>query len=177
MTVTVTKTSGQTPEKMSTPSRAVSHPLVGLRDEIDRLFDSVVGVPFGWHMSDLDPFRRFGMLPSLGGITPHTDVKESDTAIEITAELPGLEEKDVEVTLSKGLLTMKGEKRVDHEDEGTDYHLSERRYGSFRRTFRLPETVDEAGIAAAFDKGVLTVTLPKIAKAESEVRHIEVAGK
>lgn len=177
MTVTVTKTGGETPEKMSVPSRTTYHPLVGLRDEIDRLFDSVLAVPFGWRMSELDPFRRFGTLPSLGEMTPRTDVKETEVAIEITAELPGLEEKDVAVTLSDGILTVKGEKRTESEDKGADYHLTERRYGSFQRTFRMPDTVDEDKITAAVEKGVLTVTLPKTAKPEKDVRHIEVKGK
>ena len=176
MTVTVTKTAGETPTKMSVPSRTTSHPLVGLRDEIDRLFDSVLAAPFGWSVLDLDPFRRFGTLPSLGEMTPRTDVKETDTAIEITAELPGLEEKDVSVTLSDGILTLKGEKKVESEDKGTDYHLTERRYGSFLRTFRLPDTVDEDKITAIVEKGVLTLTLPKTAKPEKDVRHIEVKG-
>lgn len=176
MTVTVTKTVGETPEKMSVPSRITPHPLVGLRDEVDRLFATVLAAPFGWHMFDLDPFRRFGTLPSLGDMTPRTDVKETDAAIEITAELPGMEEKDVEVTLSEGVLTVKGEKRTESEDKGADYHLTERRYGSFHRTFRMPDTVDEDKITAAVEKGVLTVTLPKIAKPEKDVRHIEVKG-
>lgn len=178
MTVNVTKTAGETPEKMSVPSRMTTpHPLVTLRDEIDRLFDSVASAPFGWRMSDLDPFRRFGALPSLGDITPHTDVKESDTEIVITAELPGMEDKDVEITLSDGILTLRGEKRVETEDKHGDYHLTERRYGSFHRTFRLPETVDAEKISAAIDKGVLTVTLPKTAEPGKEARRIEVKGK
>lgn len=178
MTVTVKKTAGETPEKMSVPSRTTpAHPLMSLRDEIDRLFDNVFAAPFGWHMFDLDPFRRFGSLPSLGDITPHTDVSETPEAIEITAELPGLEEKDVEVTLTGGVLTVKGDKRTEREDKGADYHLSERRYGSFHRTFRLPETVDADRIVARVDKGVLTVTLPKTPEPKAEARRIEVTGK
>lgn len=181
MTVTVKKTAGETPETMSVPSRTTSspHPLVSLRDEIDRLFDSVFAAPLGWRMLERDPLRRlgFGTLPSFGDITPHMDVKETDTAIELTAELPGMVEKDVEVTLSDGILTVKGEKRVDSEEKGADYHLSERRYGAFHRTFRLPDTVEEDKITAAVDKGVLTVTLPKTARPDKETRRIEVKGK
>lgn len=177
MTVTVKKAAGETPEKMSVPSRTTpAHPLMSLRDEIDRLFDNVFAAPLGWHMFELDPFRRFGTLPSMGDITPHTDVSETDAAIEITAELPGLEEEDVEVTLADGVLTVKGEKRTERDDKGADYHLSERRYGSFHRTFRLPETVDSDRIAARVDKGVLTVTLPKTPKPETQARRIKVKG-
>jgi HSP20 family protein len=85
-----------------------------------------------------------------------------------------MEEKDVEVTVSDGVLTIKGEKQIESRDMGADHHLRERRYGSFHRTFRLPDTVDEEKIAATVDKGVLTVTLPKNAKPEKAARHIEV---
>lgn len=174
MSVEVKKTTGDMPEKRSVPTPA--HPILGLREEIDRLFDNFFAAPFG-RLVDLDAFRRVGVLPSLGDMTPHVDVKESDAAIEIIAELPGMEEKDIDITVSEGMLSLKGEKRVERDEKDADWHLTERRYGAFHRTFRLPETVDEGKIAAAFDKGVLTLTLPKIEKPAKEARKIEVKGK
>lgn len=174
MSVSVKKTTGGMPEKRPAPT--VAHPLLGLREDVDRLFDEFFAAPFG-RLVDLEPFRRVGLMPSMGDMTPHVDVKETETAIEITAELPGLEEKDVEVTVGDGMLSLKGEKKSEREEKGADWRVSERRYGSFHRTFRLPDTVDAERIAATFDKGVLTLTLPKVEKPAKEARRIEVKGK
>lgn len=175
MPVTVRKTAGDTPTKTSVPTTH-PHPILGLREEIDRLFDDFFAAPFG-RLMDLEPFRRVGVLPSLGDMTPQVDVRETGTAIEIIAELPGMEEKDIEVTVADGVLSLKGEKKVEREEKEADWHLTERRYGSFHRTFRLPDTVDEEHIGASFDKGVLMLTLPKIPKPAKEARKIEVKGK
>lgn len=179
MSVKIEKTTGQAPETTGAalPARDTAHPLVSLRDEIDRLFDSFFNAPFG-RMFEIDPFRRFGTLvPTFGGITPRVDVRETEAAFEITAELPGLAEKDVEVTLSDDVLAIRGEKKTEHEEKKADYHLSERSYGVFHRTFRLPDTVDQERIAATFEKGVLSLTLPKSEKAAKQAKKIEVKGK
>jgi HSP20 family protein len=105
---------------------------------------------------------------------PSVDVTESEKEIEITAELPGLEEKDVQINVSDGLLTIKGEKKSEKEekDKNKNYRLVERSYGSFSRTLELPAGVDPDAIKATIDKGVLTVIVPKPAPAET--RKIEV---
>ena len=94
--------------------------------------------------------------------------------IAVEAELPGLDEKDVSLTIANGVLTIQGEKKLEHEEEKENYHVMERRYGSFQRSLRIPDTVDEKKIEARFDKGVLKVTLPKRAEAASEPRKIEI---
>jgi HSP20 family protein len=106
---------------------------------------------------------------------PSVDVTEDDKAITVTAELPGLTEKDVEVTLQDGMLTLKGEKREEKTD--AEAHVTERHYGRFQRSFRLPDGVDEAAITANVDKGVLKVVAPKNPKAAPKGRSIPIGGK
>ncbi len=140
--------------------------------------------------NEIDPFRSVGRemfdmfnritkqwpgLPAgFGDATPALNVAETKDAIEISAELPGIDDKDVEIKLANGTLTIKGEKSEEKEEEGKEYYLSERRYGAFQRSFRLPDGVDADRIAATFAKGVLTVTLPKTAEAKKSARKIDV---
>jgi HSP20 family protein len=102
------------------------------------------------------------------------DVSEGEKAYEITAELPGLDEKDIEVKLALGGLTIKGEKREEKEEKKKDYYLHERHFGSFERYFRLPDEVDPDKIEASFKKGVLTVTLPKKPEAQKAEKKIAI---
>ena len=108
-----------------------------------------------------------------GGL-PAVDVAEREKQYEITAELPGLDENNIEVKVANGTLTIKGEKREEKEDKKKDYYLSERRYGSFRRSFSVPDGVDTDKIEANFKKGVLTVILPKSAEAQKQEKKIAV---
>ena len=103
---------------------------------------------------------------------PTMDVTETEKEIEITAELPGLEEKDVQINVADGVLTIRGEKKAEKEEKDKDYRLLERTYGSFSRTLELPAGVDPDTIKASIAKGVLTVTVPKPAPAE--VKKVEV---
>jgi HSP20 family protein len=105
---------------------------------------------------------------------PSLDVKETEKEIVVEAELPGLDEKDVSLTIQNGVLTVQGEKKLEHEEAKENYHVMERRYGSFQRSLRIPDTVNEDDIEARFDKGVLKVILPKRAEAASEQRKIEI---
>lgn len=142
-----------------------------LRRQMDRLFDSFTG---GLHLPAMGaPFD----LPAMrGGAVPvRFDVSEGDDAIEVSAELPGLDEKDVEVVLENGVLTVKGEKKAESEKKEKDYYLAERSYGAFRRSFRLPDTVDEDKINADFDKGVLKLVLPKLAAAKRKAKKIPIS--
>lgn len=107
-------------------------------------------------------------------MAPAIDLAEKDKEYEITAELPGLDEKDVEIKLSNHSLTIKGEKKEEREEKQKDYYLSERRYGSFHRSFQLPEGVDADKIEATFAKGVLTVRLPKTVEAQKAEKKISI---
>jgi HSP20 family protein len=102
------------------------------------------------------------------------DVAERENEYEITAELPGMEEKDIEVNVSDDLLTIKGEKREEKEEKKKDYYVSERRYGSFQRSFSLPDGIDANKIEAKFINGVLTVILPKTPEAQKKQKKIEI---
>lgn len=110
-------------------------------------------------------FNEFGAMPSArltnGEISPRVDVAETENALEVTAELPGLDEKDVEVVLYNDFLTIRGEKKAEKEEKKKDYHLVERTYGSFARSLRLPFQADPERIKADFVKGVLKVTVAK----------------
>jgi HSP20 family protein len=150
-------------------------PFANLRREIDRLFEDfgrdLWGAPFRRSVFDIEPFWRRELTWSG---TPAVDISESDKAYEITAELPGMDEKNVEVKLASGGLTIKGEKQEEKEEKKKDYYLHERHFGSFERCFRLPEGVDTDKIEATFKKGVLTVTIPKSPEAQKAAKKIEV---
>lgn len=136
-----------------------------LRRQMDRVFQdfskSFGGVP--------EPIFERGNLLDL-----RVDVQEADNHYEISAELPGMDQEDVDLTLSDRVLTIKGEKKLESEREEKPYRISERRYGSFRRAFHLPDDADQDSIEAKFEKGVLTVTVPRLEGAKSNVRKIEV---
>ncbi|HET7585961.1 MAG TPA: Hsp20/alpha crystallin family protein [Gemmatimonadaceae bacterium] len=121
-------------------------PLFGLRREMDRLFqDALGGATTTW--------------------TPAVDVREDQNAVSLDVELPGIDPENVDVNVDNGVLTIRGEKRAEREEgkEGEQYHLVERSYGSFTRSFQLPQGVDEDQIDANFHDGVLTVRIPKTA--------------
>lgn len=161
-------------KKFSVPVKTEERmPFESLRHEIDRLFDDFR--PIDWHL----PSRVLGFdVPRIARAewqaAPAMDLIEKHDAYEITAELPGLDDKNVEVKLSNHTLTIKGEKSEEKEDKQKDYYLSERRYGSFQRSFQLPEGIDVDKIDANFAKGVLTVKLPKSAEAKKAEKKIAV---
>ena len=105
---------------------------------------------------------------------PAVDITQTDKGYEITAELPGMEDKDIEVKLANGVLTIRGEKRDEKEEKNKDYYVRERSFGSFERSFQVPENIDTDKINAGFKKGVLTITLPKSAEAQKAEKKIEV---
>lgn len=141
-----------------------SDPFQVLRGEMDQLFDSFLGGGF--------PTPR--MLSRKSAMVPHLDVKENDAAILIEAELPGLDDKDVNLTLQDGILSITGEKKFEQSEEKDNFHVMERRYGSFQRMLRLPDTVDEEKVEAKFEKGVLKVTLPKKPEAVRQPKKIDI---
>jgi HSP20 family protein len=166
-------------DKPTTPSSAVQmwRPFENLRREVDRLFEdfsmSPFRLPFRRPAFDIEPF----WAPESWVAVPAVDFVERGDAFEMTAEMPGLDEKNIEIKVANGVLTVKGEKTEEKEEKERDFHLRERRFGSFERSFRIPETVDADKIEAAFKKGVLTVTLPKTAEAQKPVKKIEVKGE
>jgi HSP20 family protein len=160
------------PVKQSAPALTSPSPDIwrSLRTEMDRLFDSFTG--------------RFGMAPflssrfdtSFGLPSLAVDITEKENEFLVSAEVPGMAEKDIDVSLSGDMLTIKGEKRQEHEEKGENRYLSERSYGAFQRAFSLPEGVDREKIAASFANGVLTVTLPKSAKAATKKIEVKSAA-
>ena len=152
-------------------------PFEKLREEIDRVFDNFPSLlsrsAFTSPLFQAEPFWRTWSW----GAVPAVDIAEKDNAYEVTAELPGMDEKSVEVKYSDGMLTIKGEKEEATEEKKKDYHLSERRYGSFQRSFSVPSGIDGDKIDASFKKGVLTVTLPKSADAAKKEKKIPVSTK
>ena len=150
--------------QQTTPSRYRDEgdPFMTLHREMNRLFDDV--------------FRGFDMAP-FGGVSrmaswPHVEVVDNDKDVRISAELPGLEDKDVEVLIGEGVLTIRGEKKSAIEDK--ERAFSERTYGRFERRIPLAWEVEEDKIEASFKNGVLTVTLPKSAESRPEVKRIAV---
>jgi HSP20 family protein len=109
-----------------------------------------------------------------GGLTPELDVREDSNQLTIEADLPGVEEKDVAVTLRDGVLTIKGEKKQEREEKAESYHLTERSFGAFQRSLRLPDTIDESTVEARFDKGVLKITAAKRPEAVKAERTIAI---
>jgi len=147
-------------------------PFFALQRDVDRLFeDFMKSFDRGWDFC-LTPFLYESDF--FGGVYPKVNVSESDKAIEIEAELPGVDEKDVEILLSDDTLTIKGEKKLEKEDREKDYYRFESSYGSFSRAIPLSADIDRDKVDAAFKKGVLTITLPKTEGAKSHVKRIEV---
>jgi HSP20 family protein len=122
--------------------------------------------------SQRTPFARF----SADTLSPKIDIAESKDAIDVTAELPGVDEKDLDVTLANGMLTIRGEKRTerDEQDKDKNWYVVERSYGSFSRTIPLPFDPDPAKVEAKLDKGVLHIHLPKPAEVAQNQQKIEI---
>ena len=139
-----------------------------LHRQMNELFDDF------FHGSSL---MRWPGLTSMDQLTPHVEVAETDDAYEVTAELPGLDEKDVEVTLDDNILTLKGEKTQEKEEKKKNYHFTERSYGHFERIIPLPHEVDKSKIKAHFKKGVLSLNLPKTEKTKKTSTKIQVSAE
>src|SRR4051812_14788549 len=155
-------------ERFQAPARREDffEPLVSFRREVDRMFDSF-----------FDGFGTRALAPAgWQGLNPAVDVRESDNQLVITAEVPGVDEKNVEVTLTDNVLTIKGEKKAEHEQKNGDASYMERRYGAFSRSLRLPFAIKDEQVDAKYDKGVLIITIPKPAEAQTNVRRIEIKG-
>jgi HSP20 family protein len=168
----VTKLPLKTEAKESARPVSEWRPFESLRRDIDRLFEDFHWrLPFGRTSFDVEPFWR-GEIS--WGNAPAVDLVEKENAYEITAELPGIDQGNIEVNFSDGRLIIKGEKKEEKEEKKKDYYLSERRYGTFQRSFSVPSGVDPDKIEASFRDGVLTVTLPKTAEAQKKQKQIAI---
>ena len=140
------------------------NPFLALHREIDRVFDDFRQTPW----------LGFGRPNGGSRFAPLMDVAETDKAIEIKAELPGMSEADVDVSVVDNILSVKGEKKSETEKKDADYHMLERSHGAFTRSLTLPFEVDPDKVEARFDKGVLTITLPKPAEVAAKTRKIKI---
>src|SRR5689334_8672822 len=147
--------------------REDDNPVAALQRDINRIFDGF------WRQFD-PPFGAVDR--ALGPAGPRAEVAETEDRVEVSVELPGMDDKDVELSVTDDVLTIKGEKKVERADSRRGCILSERAYGSFHRSIPLPPGVDTDEASAEFRKGVLTVTLPKTAVAQSRVKKIPVTG-
>ena len=141
---------------------AEDDPFLAMQKEVNRLFED-----FG-----RGSVSRFASAE----VVPRIDVAETDSAIEVTAELPGIDEKDVDVVLRDDVLTIKGEKKSEREEKKKDYHLVERSYGSFQRSIRLPFEADGETVKASFVKGVLKISVAKPTEVKEKTVKSPVRG-
>ncbi|ASY58217.1 Hsp20/alpha crystallin family protein [Sinorhizobium sp. CCBAU 05631] len=139
-------------------------PFLSLHRNVNRLFDDVFR---GFGQPSL-----FGAATSFNGSWPTVEIEENDNEIRVTAEVPGIDPDDVEVLLDDGVLTLRGEKKSETEDNGRRF--TERYYGRFERRLALGGQVDENKVAATFRNGLLSVTLPKTVKARANVKRISI---
>lgn len=139
-------------------------PFRELEERFDRLFDSFMQLG-DWNQ---------GWNKNWSTFVPAIDVNETDKEVVITAELPGMDEKDIEISVSQDMLTLSGEKKAAHENKGKDYYKVERSYGTFQRSIPLPQGLDLDHVDAIFKKGLLTITVPRLADAQLGIKHIPV---
>lgn len=158
------------------PAPVTSDPLLqsfaNLQREVDRMFEDMWRSMSGFGV----PMRRIGD-GILGTAWPSVDVSETDNEIRVTAELPGLEEKDVEVMLQDGALILKGEKRAETEEKDQNYVYTERSFGAFQRAIPINAEVQEDKVQATFKNGVLTVILPKSPEASRKAKRIAITAQ
>ena len=147
------------PWRRQEPARREESEMTAFERDMDRLFERF------FQGSPLAPFGE-----SWGAFSPSVDVVETDDQIKVSAELPGLDDKDIEVSLDRGVLTISGEKSEEHEEERENYYRTERTYGSFRRAILVPTEVNQDEVEAVFRNGVLTITMPKAEVVEGRKR-------
>jgi HSP20 family protein len=139
-------------KRETAPAETEQDPFIAFRNDVDRMFDDFFGS------------RARGLAPWEGrwaGFDPKVDVIETDSEVKVAAELPGLAAKDVHVTVTRNVLSIKGEKKDEREEKGKNWTRTERSYGAFERAIALPQSTDTERAEAAFEKGVLTITFAK----------------
>jgi HSP20 family protein len=145
-------------------------PFANFRREMNRLFEDFAGFPAMPFAPLMRPGQTLGMV-----MTPRLEVSETDTELRISAELPGIDAQNVEVTLTDDVLTIRAEKPAQAQENERDYHVAERSYGTFSRYLRLPFTPDPNKVRAAFKDGVLTITMPKPEEVQQKAHRIEIS--
>lgn len=163
------RSEGQDAPAGGEPRRGELAPLAGMHQELDRWMDGMLR-QFG--LPSLD--TRFGEMPEL--LRPRLDITERDDDYLISVEVPGVEEQDIRLTLDNDRLVIEGEKRQESTTKEDRYQRVERSYGSFRRLLDLPSDSQPEGIEATFDKGVLTITVPRSGEAAGARREIPIKG-
>ena len=148
--------------RVDVPRDDLYDPFVQFRREVDRMFDDFFGA------------ERMQAWNGWETVSPRIDLTDSNEELVVSAEIPGLDEKDFELTLAGDLLTIKGEKKVDHEERNGNRQYVERRYGSFSRSVRLPFEAADQNVEAKYDKGVLMIRVPKPSEIQQRIRRIEV---
>ena len=151
-------------------SRNTGSPFGEFQKEMNRLFDH-----FSENMFSLSPMRW--NMPEISAAYPKMDVSETDKEFKITAELPGIDEKDIDVSVSNDMLTIKGEKKAEKEEKKSNYYRMERSYGSFQRSIPLPTEVEKDQVQASFKKGVLSIMLPKSERAVKESKKVTIKSE
>lgn len=157
--------STKTPARRERPA-AVDRPFEALRRDIDDLFSDFFSGPL---------MQRFDVPLAEGGvIAPRVDVSETSKKFDVVAELPGVDQKDIDLAIADGILTIKAEKKSEKEEKGKTWHRVERSYGNYQRSLSLPASADPDKVKASFDKGVLTISVPKKAEAKPPTRKIDI---
>ncbi|GBQ28583.1 Hsp20/alpha crystallin family protein [Gluconacetobacter sacchari] len=165
-------TTGKTGMPVSRPSAGSA--LDALRWELDRLFDDFRTSTWRRPASRIPGLERLWPRDDTFAVVPAISVVEKDNSYDVVAELPGIDEKDLEIKLSGGVLSIRGEKCEQREDEQKNYHYSERRFGTFMRSLAVPDGVDASKIDASFENGLLTITMPKTVDAQKNEKIIPV---
>jgi len=129
----------------------------------------------GWWPDVFEPLRAAGERVA-DWFSPRSDAATGEDAYEINVELPGVKREDIEIDLHEGVMTVRGEKKSERTEEKAGYFFSERQYGRFQRTFRLPADAAEEGIDAQFKDGVLAITIPKRAPESPKAKKISIKG-
>jgi len=143
--------------------RRESDPFLSLQNEMNRMFENFFERPFGMRSGE-----------SWDNFAPSIDVYETEKEIKVDVELPGMDEKDIDITLGNNVLTISGKKETEDTQEGKSYYRHERSYGSFRRSIELPDEVDEELIDATYQKGILKIVLPKSDQSVSTRKRIQI---
>lgn len=143
-------------------------PFFALQHRMNRMFDDF------FRGFDIEPFGAFAEQETF---MPPMNISEDDKEIVVTADLPGIDEKDLDISIAKDVLTIKGEKKTETEDKKKNYHRIERSYGSFSRSVALPEGIDDGKVEAEMKKGVLKIRIPKSAEAQPQRKKIEIKSE
>lgn len=155
--------------RQAIPITRGTNPINALQSEVNRLFDDFFGTTGGMGF-----FDRFPVTSQAFQFSPAVDFKEMDGAFEVVADIPGVDSKDIQVTMTDGYLTIRGEKKQETKEEKAGYIRQERYQGSFQRVLPIPDTANMEGAEASFKDGVLKIAIPKKAGAQQKPKTLEI---